>query len=398
MRKTIFLVDMNSFFISCEALRHPEIKDKPAAVAGDPKNRRGIILTANYEARKFGVKTTMPIYQAKKLCPSIILLPPDHSFYEKKSEEVMELLNTYTPLIEQNSIDEAWLDMTGCEALSGKPIEAALDIMNNIMNTLGLPCSIGISENKFLSKMASEMKKPMGITKLWKEDVPFKMWPLPAGSMYGVGKQTAEKLKDMGILTIGDISSSSKERLVKVLGKFGGEIYELSKGNDASMVVPRKEEDIKSIGRSITLGNDISDMVAAKLILLKLSEEVGAAARKHEKKGRTIQINIKYSDFKTITRQTSVNPTFLTNEIYSAGVELLEKNWNKEPVRLLGISITGFPEASAVEQLSMFQTTEIEKSDKKQEKLEGTLDVIREKYGDSIIKRAVFIKNDKGEK
>ncbi|MGE5626695.1 MAG: DNA polymerase IV [Solirubrobacterales bacterium] len=398
MRKIIFLVDMNSFFISCETLRHPEIKDKPAAVAGDPKSRRGIILTANYEARKFGVKTTMPIYQAKRLCPSIILIPPDHSFYIKKSEEVMNLLNTYTPLIEQNSIDEAWLDMTGCEALSGKPMEAAKDIMKTIMDKLGLPCSIGISENKFLSKMASEMKKPMGITQLLKEDIPFKMWPLSAGSMYGVGKQTAEKLKELGINTIGDIASSSKERLIKTLGKFGGEIYELSKGNDQSQVVPRKEEDIKSIGRSVTLGRDIINIEDARLILLKLSEEISASARKHEKKGRTVQINIKYSDFKAITRQTSVKPTFLTNEIYSAGVELLEKNWNNQPVRLLGISITGFSEDSSLQQLSMFQITEPEKSDKKLEKLEGTLDIIREKYGDSIIRRAVFVKKDKGEK
>lgn len=398
MKKIIFLVDMNSFFISCEALRHPEIADKPAAVAGDPKNRRGIILTANYEARKSGIKTTMPVQQALRLCPGLQLIPPDHRFYEDKSREVMRLLCSYTPVIEQNSIDEAWLDMTGCQGLFGTPLEAARNIMDNIKSNLGLNCSIGISENKFLSKMASEMKKPLGITELWKKDIEKKLWPLPLAAMYGIGRQTAEKLNDMGLKTIGDIAVYDKARLVKKLGKFGGELYELANGNDYSAVCPRDEEDIKSIGRSLTLACDITRLEEARPIILKMSEEVSAAARKHGKKGHTVQVTIKFSNFKTITRQASVKSTCVTNDIYAAGMKLLRNNWDGTPARLLGISLSGFEEETAMEQLSLFDTMNMERPHKKYEKLENTLDEIREKYGSGIINRAVFIIKEKGEK
>ena len=187
MQKVIFLVDMNAFFISCEMTRNDSLVGIPAAVAGDPKKRTGIILAANYEARSYGVKTTMVLHEALKLCPKIILVPPDHRFYGQKSEEVMDLLSNYTPILEQNSIDEAWLDMTGCEGLFGKPVEAAKRIMDEIKDRLGLWCSIGIAENKFLAKMAAEMKKPLGITELWKHDIPIKLWPLPVKEMYGIG-------------------------------------------------------------------------------------------------------------------------------------------------------------------------------------------------------------------
>lgn len=171
---------MNAFFISCETTRNREIAGKPAAVAGDPKKRSGIILAANYEARKFGVKTAMVLHEALKLCPGMRILPPDHGFYERKSQEVMQLLSHYSPIIEQNSIDEAWLDMTGCESLFGKPLDAARRIMDRISSELGLWCSIGISYNKLLAKMASEIKKPMGITEIWEHDLETRLWPLSA--------------------------------------------------------------------------------------------------------------------------------------------------------------------------------------------------------------------------
>ena len=221
MKRVIFLVDMNAFFISCEKTRHPEIEGKPAAVAGDPVNRSGIILTANYEARKYGIKTTMILREAFRLCPDLIIIPPDHKFYEMKSKEVMEILSDYTPVIEQNSIDEAWLDMTGSESLFGQPLEAAGNIMDRIKNELDLWCSIGISENKFLAKMASEMKKPLGITELWKKDIEEKMWPLPVSLMYGVGKQTAKKLNSMGIYTIKDLALTKIDNIYKKLGRQG---------------------------------------------------------------------------------------------------------------------------------------------------------------------------------
>lgn len=397
MSKVIFLVDMNSFFISCEMTRHPEIEGKPAAVAGDPATRTGIILTANYDARNFGVKTTMPVHQALRLCPDLVLLPPDHRFYSETSHQVMEILSGFTPVVEVNSIDEAWLDMTGCEGLFGAPEISARLIMKTLQTELGLPCSIGISENKFLSKMASEMKKPLGITELWRKDIGQKLWPLPVQSMYGVGRQTAEKLKSIGINTVGDLAQSNREALVKKLGRSGLELQALANGFDDGEVSSHAHESVKSIGRSVTLAEDISDLESARTILLRLSEEVGRAARKQDVKGRTVQITIKYADFRTITRQATVPATSHTNDIFDQGYELLGKNWSsRQPVRLLGISLSGFDSVQAAEQLSMFDPKAEAPGNEKQGRLENALDSLRDKYGKSIVNRAVLMKKESG--
>ena len=422
MKKVIFLVDMNAFFISCEMTRHPELIGKPAAVAGDPKKRTGIILAANYEAREYGVKTTMILQEAFRRCPNMRIVPPDHNFYEQKSKEVMSILSSYTPVLEQNSIDEAWLDMTGCEGLFGEPLECAGRIMENIKAELGLWCSIGISENKFLAKMASELKKPLGITELWEKDVQQKLWPLPVRFMYGVGKQTAKKLQVMGINTIGDLALFSQNILIKKFGKSGIEMYAHANGIDDSGVIPKNNDDMKSIGRSLTLAEDISDIEKAKIILMQLADEVGMLARKHEKKGRTVQITLKYADFKTITRQKTISPTYLTKEIYSTGINLLEHNWNiHKPVRLIGISLCDFEENIDLKQISIMDLVaesavaptsnykngicmnnkeerlgEKERLWKKEmlekeERLEKTIDILKQKHGYSKITRAVLI-------
>lgn len=396
MQRVVFLVDMNAFFISCETAKNPALAGKPAAVAGDPQRRSGIILAANYEARKYGVKTTMVLREALKLCPHLILVPPDHYLYERKSEEVMEILSRYTPVVEQNSIDEAWLDMTGMEPLTGKPLDAAQKIMGDILDELGLWCSIGIAENKFLAKMASEMKKPLGITELWMEDLKLKMWPLPVQSMYGIGKQTAHRLKELGIETIGDLAGYKAEHLVKLLGKMGIELHERANGIDSSPVMPHCADEMKSIGRSTTLSKDISDIEIAKSILMNLADEVGMTARRHCKKGRKVHITIKYSDFQVITRQTTVPATYLTKDICAAGIELLAANWNcHRPVRLLGISISGFEDECDMDQMSIFQITEDLRNDEKEEKLEKAMDAIRRKHGNTILNRAVLLKKNK---
>lgn len=397
MERVVFLVDMNAFYISCERTRHPEIDGKPAAVAGDPLNRTGIILTANYEARKYGIKTTMIVREALKLCPSLIIIPPDHQFYEQNSKEVMKILASYTPVVEQNSIDEAWLDMTGCSRIFGEPIESANNIMERIKTELGLWCSIGISENKFLSKMASEMKKPLGITELWKKDIKQKMWPLPVNYMYGVGKQTALKLQNNGIKTIKDLALADEEYLLKILGRMGIEFSLLANGIDTSLVTPNSVGDMKSIGRSTTLPHDTLDMDYAKAVLFELSDEVGMTARKYGKKGHTVQINIKYSDFKSITRQMTIPATYLVKDIYTTGVDLLKKNWNNKPIRLLGISLSGFDNNCKSEQISLFELPSVinEKNNtNKIESVENTIHNIRQKYGSSIIKPGIIIKKE----
>ena len=393
MQKVIFLIDMNAFFISCEMTRNDSLVGIPAAVAGDPKKRSGIILAANYEARSYGIKTTMVLHEALKLCPKLILVQPDHRFYEQKSQEVMDLLSNYTPILEQNSIDEAWLDMTGSEGLFGKPVDAAKRIMEEIKGRLGLWCSIGIAENKFLAKMASEMKKPLGITELWENDIPIKFWPLPVKAMYGIGGNTAEKLNRMGIQTIGELAKFDINLIIKAFGKYGNEMYLHAKGIDNFPVLARMADDMQSIGRSTTLPKDISDIEKAKLVLMELADDIGMTARKHGKKGHTVHITLKYSDFHVATRQTTIPATCTTKEIYQAGCSLLEQNWNRlHPVRLIGMSLSGFHEGCSFGQLSLFDQMESAVINDKHDRIDKAMDEIRNKHGSGIITFAALVK------
>ncbi|MFT8890038.1 MAG: DNA polymerase IV [Ethanoligenens sp.] len=394
-RKVIFLVDINAFFIGCEAVEDPSLRTKPAAVAGDPQRRSGIILTANYPARKYGVRTTMTIYQAQKLCPQITLIPPHRALYEKTSRMVMDLLGQYTPVMEQSSIDEAYLDLTGCERLWGEPLQAAQTIMERIGTELGLQCSIGISENKFLAKMAADFKKPQGITELWLRDVPRKLWQLPVGELYGIGKQTAAKLRSMGFRTVGDLAALDSAALRVRFGRYGEEMHRLANGLDDTPVTPHDEAQRKSIGRSTTLPQDITSLAAAKAILSELAEEVGAELRAHNRKSTTVQITIKYADFQTITRQCKIPPTDLTRKITDAARELLEKSWSLRAVRLLGISVSGFDNAVEDGQLSLFTSAAREEAERKEEQLERAVDGIRDRFGNNSVKRAAFLSRGK---
>lgn len=392
MPRTVFLVDMNAFFMGCETTRAPELRNIPAAVAGDPKDRSGIILTANYKARAFGVKTTMTLYQAQKCCSDIVFLKPNYKLYCQMSEKVMAILKTYSPVVEQASIDEAFLDMTSNHTSREEVYSIAVKLMDEIKSSLGLWCSIGISENKFLAKMAADMKKPLGITELYKNQIQEKLWCLPVKEMYGIGKSTAEKLKGIGIFTIGDITKYGSYMLSKNFGKQGKRILELANGNDNDPVLPRLKDDMKSTGRSTTLLADSTDLDFLSRVILSLSEEIGTDARNYGKKGKTVQITIKYSDFSTITRQVSISPTNLTKEIAAAGIKLLKKNWSNRPIRLIGITLTNFDEEVG-EQLSLFEPSKSQ-NDEKEEKLEKTVDDLRKRFGKTTIKRASLI-NDK---
>lgn len=395
MGRLIFLVDMNAFFISCETARNPELKGKPAAVAGDPKKRSGIILAANYEARKYGVRTTMVLHEAKKLCPGLITVPPDRELYERNSHAVMDILSRYTPILQQNSIDEAWMDLTGCEKLFGSPREIAEDIMNTISKELDLWCSIGISENKFLAKMASELKKPQGITELYAKDVKEKLWPLPVREMYGIGKQTEQRLAEYAIYKIGDIANCSVEFLRNKLGKYGEELHRLANGIDNSPVTPNPMYDSKSISRSTTLPFDTNDLQYIRSILLSLAEEVGYEARKYGYRGKTVAITIKYNDFTTVTRQKTVAPTYLTKDIYLTAVKLIEENKSRnKPVRLIGLGLSNFCDDDA-EQLSIFDLIESGSAAHKEETIEKTIDRIRERFGNEKVVRGSMLKTNR---
>ena len=373
--------------------RNDALASVPAAVAGDPKKRTGIILAANYEARSYGVKTAMVLHEALKRCPKMILVPPDLTFYKQKSKEVMALLSNFTPIVEQNSIDEAWLDMTGSEGLFDIPREAAKRIMDEIKDRLGLWCSIGIAENKFLSKMASDMKKPLGITELWENDIPIKLWPLPVKAMYGIGNKTAEKLGNLGIQTIGELAGFDTNLLIRTFGKSGNDMVLHANGIDNSLIHPHVANEMKSIGREKTLPENISDIEKAKIILMELADSIGTTARKHDKKGRTVQITLKYSDFRVITRQATLTATYTTREIYQAGCSLLEQNWNRlHSIRLIGLSLSGFNENDSFSQLSFFDQLENPGKNHKNESIDKAMDKIRNKHGTDIITLAALVK------
>ncbi|NCC78628.1 MAG: DNA polymerase IV [Clostridia bacterium] len=396
MERVVFLVDMNAFFITCETRRNPELKGRPAAVAGDPNKRSGIILAANYEARALGIITTMTVNQAMKLCPVLLLVPPDHHYYEEMSEKVMRYLARFSPVIEQNSIDEAWIDMSGTDHLYGNPMNAAELIMEGLKEELQLWCSIGISSNKFLAKMASEMKKPLGITVLKEEAVPQKLWPLPVQAMYGVGAKTREALNKLKIFTIRDLALFDKNELISIFGKSGISMHEHANGIDNDPVIAHSKDDVKSIGKSVTLSRDISKIEDAKLILMKLADDVSIRARKKSKEGSTVQISLKYTDFRTITRQCTVPRTNLFKEIYRAGLDLLKEVWNeKKPIRLIGIALTGFDETESGEQISLFDLDNQYRSQQKDHQVQEALDEIRKKYGNDMVSWASLISDKK---
>jgi DNA polymerase IV len=383
--KVILHVDMNSFYASVEMAYDPELKGKPLAIAGNPEERRGIIVTCSYEARKFGVKTTMPLWEAKKLCPELIIKKPNFDRYRTASAAMFDILRQYTEVVEPVSIDEGYMDITDCSEL-GAPLEIAGSIQKRIYEQLDLPCSIGVAPNKFLAKTASDMKKPMGITVLRKREIPRILWPLEVGEMHGVGTKTADKLKSIGIHTIGGLAAANEIQLKGLLGINGLRLKERANGQDNRRVDPDSVYDFKSIGNSTTLPRDISNQHELLKVLDVLSEQVAARMKRKEAVATSISVTIRFKDRKTITRSQKLqNPVSKQDEIATAAKALFLKHWNGDPIRLLGITGTDLLEADkAVKQLDLFSY----ELDAKKEPLINTMSQLREKYGKSIIESA----------
>lgn len=380
--RVIFHVDMNSFYASVEAAHDPSLKGKPLAIAGNAKERRGIIVTSSYEARAKGIRTTMPIWEAKKLCPTLIVMEPNFDRYRKASLQIFQLLREYTPLVEPVSIDEGYMDISSCYRL-GTPLYIAQTIQKRILKELNLPCSIGIAPNKFLAKMASDMKKPRGITILRKREVEKVLWPLRVEEMHGIGKKTAEKLNKFGIITIGDLACADRLKLKQYLGVNGEKIFEHANGNDERAVDPDAVYDFKSIGNSTTLPVDTTSLEKIKAVLSNLADSVARRMSRKDVCAETIQITIRYSDRKTVTRsQTVVNPIESQSEIYKSALLLFNKHWNREPIRLLGITAQQLIDKKhAYKQLDLFNY----KQDIKRYELTKTLDKLRNIFGEEAI-------------
>ncbi|SEM87752.1 DNA polymerase-4 [Mesobacillus persicus] len=380
--RVILHVDMNSFYASVEMAYDSSLKGKPLAIAGNPEERRGIIVTCSYEARNLGVKTTMPLWEAKKLCPDLIVKTPNFDRYRAASVAMFDLLRQFSNLVEPVSIDEGYVDLTDSQELGSPPAIAEM-IQKQIYDQLDLPCSIGIAPNKFLAKTASDMKKPMGITILRKRDVPSVLWPLDVEQMHGVGKKTAEKLKGIGINTIGDLSTSNEIQLKALLGINGVRLKERANGIDPRPVDPDSVYDFKSIGNSTTLPRDTSNQQELLKVLEKLAEQVVVRMKRKQVVTTIIGITIRYKNRKTITRSQKLeNPIARQKEIYEAAKRLFHRNWDGEPIRLLGITATGLQELdSAVRQLDLFS---YEKEAEK-EPLLNTMSKLQDKYGKKII-------------
>jgi DNA polymerase-4 len=340
MGKIIMHVDLNAFFATAELLRHPEYAGKPLIVCG--LGPRGVVSTASYEARAFGVHSAMPTFQAKELCPQGIFLPGDYGYYEMLSQSFFAYLKTFSSLVEQASIDEGYVDMT--KALTGKkdPLSYLHSIQDGLLKQIGLKCSIGVAPTKFLAKMASEMKKPMGLTILRRKDLKEKLYPLPIASFYGIGKKTAPRLEMMGIKTIGDLKERSDHddpALKDLLGKFYFVIKDWVNGYGDDVVDPTPF-DPKSIGHSETFPYDTSDEGEILHKLHELSLETAEGANSSKKKGKTIQLVIKDKDFKTHDKSVSFKEATADGEtIFERAKSLYEENFLGIEIRLVGVTL-----------------------------------------------------------
>lgn len=379
MRRIIH-VDMDAFYAAVEQIDCPDLAGKPVIVGGDL--RRGVVSSASYEARSFGVKSAMPMAQAVKLCPNAIVIKPHMRRYKEVSEKIFEILLSFTPLVEPLSLDEAFLDVTGSEKLFGPAEQIAQQIKARIKNELGLSCSIGIAPNKFLAKLASDLKKPDGFVVVREDEIEKFLKDLPVSKLWGVGKATEQKLQQMGISTIGALRELTHVELIKRFGKMGSHLYALARGIDERPVVPERKA--KSISRETTFLEDIYDPETLKGMLFELTEEVAAELREEDLLARTVQIKIRFADFKTITRSSSFKQvTNVTELLWREAEKLFDEkvDLHRRGVRLVGVGVSNLTRAEA--QLPLFK----EQKQARLEKLDKTVDELRKKFGEKIIER-----------
>lgn len=382
--RVILHVDMNSFFASVEMANHPELKGKPLAIAGDAKNRRGIVVTSNYEARKYGIKTTMTVWEAKRLCEHLIIRQPNMESYRDMSHKIFTELRNWSDLVEQVSIDEAYIDITECYQM-GSPLDIAKEMQDHILNRFDLPCSIGIAPNKYLAKLASDFKKPLGITVLRKRDLPNRLWPLEVIELHGIGKKSASKLNHAKIFTIKEFVDAPETTIQAVLGVRGLKLREYAIGNDKRPVDPLAADVFKSVGSSTTLPQDITNSKLLYKTIEKLSEKVANRLKKKGYMAQTVSITIRYKNRTEKSKsKTVINPVMKTEDISKISIGLFEQLWSQDPVRLLGVTTQNLLEIHHIhEQLDLFT---YEKEAQK-EPLYKAIDQMKNKYGDHIVQK-----------
>ncbi len=379
MSRTILHVDLDAFFVSVELLSRPDLRGKPVAVGGQP-DQRGVIASASYEARKFGVRSALPTRTALQLCPELILLRSHHDVYEQHSQRIMAMLHEITPQIEQISIDEAFLDITGTELRYGAPEELARYLHDRVRDDFGLPCSIGVASNKLVAKIATEKAKPNNICLVPIGEEAAFLSLLPVRALWGVGPKTAEVLKALDIETIGQIAQARSETLAYRLGQHNAaELIQRARGIDESPVAG--EHIARQISQETTFAKDVRDITVLRATLLELCEGVGRHLREADLSAQTIAIKLRYGDFSTFTRQTTLpQPTNIDQDIFATAWALFENNWNKRAIRLIGVA--GRKLSPFAKQLDLFGS-----QDDRTERLTRAVDEIRHKYGTASLKR-----------
>lgn len=396
MDKIIFHIDVNSAFLSWEAayrLHHLgsrlDLRNIPSAVGGDISKRHGIILAKSIPAKKYSINTGEPVTEALRKCPDLVLVPPNYNLYQKSSEAFIKILKEYSSEVEQYSIDEAFIDMTGTEILFGEPEAAADIIRERIYHELGFTVNIGIANNKVLAKMASDFKKPNLVHTLWRNEIKTKMWPLPVSDLFFVGRATFRKLQGIGIKSIGELAQTDLSIIKSHFGKHGEIIWSFANGIDFSSVEPVQPPN-KGYGNSTTISFDVADAGTAKLVLLSLAETVSARLRADDVKIGVISVGIRDYNFNYYGHQKTFDrPTNITHEIYESVCQIFDEMWNKIPIRHLGIHTSHVTKENC-RQLNLFDKMDYEKL----ERMDKAVDRIRERFGMDSIKRACFI-NDK---
>jgi DNA polymerase-4 len=386
-RRVIAHIDMDAFYASVEVLDNPGLRGRPVIVGGDV--RRGVVSAASYEARKFGVHSAMPLFRARRLCPDGVFLPVRMDRYVEVSRAVMTALGEFSPLVEQVSVDEAYVDLTGTEQLLGPPEAAARAIKRRIRETTSLTCSVGVSISKLLAKIASETNKPDGLTIVPPGAAADFLNGLPVGKVPGVGKKSEAELAKLGIERVGDIGKYSPQWLEERFGRFGAWLVEIASGDDGSPVVPYAEP--KSISAEDTLAEDSDDRRILKRFLLEQSERVGRRLREEGFRARTVTLKVKLHDFTQLTRsETLAEPTQLGEVVYREAVKLLDAQTLRSKVRLVGVGVSNLePAAAPSAQMPLFR--ESKPALEKWEKVEKAADEIAKRFGDGAVKRGSLL-------
>jgi len=383
----IIHVDMDAFFASCEERENTSLRGKPVIVAGAAENR-GVVSSANYIARGFGVRSAMPTGRALRLCPNAVVINPRHGSYVEVSRRVFEIFYSYTPDVEPLSVDEAFLDVEGSRRLFGGAVEIAEKIRADIKSQLDITASAGVAPNKFLAKLASGLKKPDGLTVIPHDRVFKIIDPLPVSALWGVGEVTAAKLEILGFKTIRDVRLAPEETLVREFGALGAHIAKLSRGEDERTVEPPGGRE--SVGREITFPEDVRSAAELERVLLELADDVASSLRAKKLKASAIQLKCRAADFTTATRRTTLEePTDSTDAIFSEARRLFRERYAMPStgLRLIGVAAQHLSDGANV-QLTLFD------AGKKKRLVDAAVDAVRAKMGDGAILRAANLRND----